>query len=343
MAELNKEDNDEISLIDLFAVLWHRKKMIIIITLIGAVGSVVFSIISLVLPSEISPLPNLYTSEATMLISDSSSQNNGLTAAISASGLGGLAGLAGINVGTTFGQLAIHMVGSNFLLDAVVDEFDLITRYKIDIDKSPRTESRKALRSSLEAAIDDKSGVFTIRFTDKDPAFAQSIVNFCVLFLEQRFSDLGLDTKKLEERNLDENIRNTFREIQNLEVEAQRLGNSVNMAMGGYIPAITLEVSRLEMELETYRKIYTQLRVQHEVLKVNLASERPIFQILEMAEIPDQKSKPGRGLLCIIVTFASGFFAVFLAFVLNAIDNIRKDPEAMAKLQGIRSKNMSHN
>ena len=53
-----------------------------------------------------------------------------------------------------------------------------------------------------------------------------------------------------------------------------------------------------------------------------------------MAEVPDQKSGPSRGLLCIIVTFAAGFFSIFLAFVLNAIENIKKDPEAMAKLKG---------
>jgi uncharacterized protein involved in exopolysaccharide biosynthesis len=46
------------------------------------------------------------------------------------------------------------------------------------------------------------------------------------------------------------------------------------------------------------------------------------------------KSGPGRGLICIIVTFAAGFFSVFLAFVMNAVSNIRKDPEAMAKLRG---------
>jgi hypothetical protein len=38
-------------------------------------------------------------------------------------------------------------------------------------------------------------------------------------------------------------------------------------------------------------------------------------------------------MLCIIVTFAAGFFAVFLAFALNAISNIKKDPEAMAKFR----------
>jgi uncharacterized protein involved in exopolysaccharide biosynthesis len=65
-----------------------------------------------------------------------------------------------------------------------------------------------------------------------------------------------------------------------------------------------------------------------------MASENPVFQILEMAEAPDMKSGPGRGMLCVIVVFAAGFFAVFLAFVLNAVSNIKNDPDAMAKLRG---------
>jgi uncharacterized protein involved in exopolysaccharide biosynthesis len=63
-------------------------------------------------------------------------------------------------------------------------------------------------------------------------------------------------------------------------------------------------------------------------------SEKPVFQVLELAEIPDQKSGPSRGLICVIATFAAGFFSVFLAFALNAVENIKQDPEAMEKLRG---------
>ncbi|MDR2008982.1 MAG: hypothetical protein LBQ22_00685, partial [Bacteroidales bacterium] len=84
-------DDDEISLIDLFAVLWRRRVMIIVITLIAAAGVVAFSVISLVLPSETSPLPNEYTPTAIMLINNASSSGGGLSSMLSSSGLGGLA------------------------------------------------------------------------------------------------------------------------------------------------------------------------------------------------------------------------------------------------------------
>jgi uncharacterized protein involved in exopolysaccharide biosynthesis len=331
-----KPVDDEISLLDLFAVLWRRRVMIIAITLTAAVGIVAFSIITLVLPLETSPLPNEYTPKALMLINNAS--GGGMASMIASSGLGGLAGLAGVSAGATFSQLAVYLTGTNSFLDSVVDEFDLLVRYKIitpeKMAKSPRADSREVLKKKLKAEYDEKSGVFSISFTDTDPAFAQRVVNYCVSFLEQRFNDLGIDKNKLEKENLEKNIENTFQEIRNLELESHRLEQSVNRSSAANIPAITLEISRISLELGARRQVYSQLTVQSELLKVSMASEKPVFQVLELAEVPDRKSGPSRGLLCIIVTFATGFFSVFLAFVLNAIANIRKDPEAMAKLRG---------
>ena len=65
--------DDEINLIDLFAVVWCRRLMIILITGLAMAGVVAFSIVSLVLSPEISPLSNEYTPKAFMLINNSSS------------------------------------------------------------------------------------------------------------------------------------------------------------------------------------------------------------------------------------------------------------------------------
>jgi uncharacterized protein involved in exopolysaccharide biosynthesis len=332
-----QDADDEISLIDLFAVLWRRKALILVITLVAAIGVVAFSVVSLVLPPETSPLPNEYTPTALMLINDSSSSGGGMASMLSATGLGGLAGLAGVGTGSTFSELAVYLAGANSFLDAVVDEFGLLARYKITTPKkaakSPRADSRKALKKKLTAAYDDKSGVFSISFADTDPAFAQRVVNYCVDYLEAWFDDLGVDKNKLEKENLEKNIENAYDEIRNLELETRRLEESVQRGSVN-VPSISLNLNRIQMELEAQRQVYTQLKVQYELLKVEMASEKPVFQVLELAEIPDQKSGPGRGMLCVIVVFAAGFFSVFLAFVLNAIDNIKRDPEAMAKLRG---------
>jgi uncharacterized protein involved in exopolysaccharide biosynthesis len=329
--EIQKQE-DEISLIDLFAVLWHRRKMIIAITLLAAIGVVTYSIISLKLPPGKSFLPNYYTPTALMLINNSSS-GGGLSSMLG--GMGGLASFAGINLptGSSFSTLALYLIKTNSLLDAIVDEFDLINRYKIE--KFPRTSSRNIIKNGLRADYDNKSGVFSISFTSIDPIFAKDVVDCCTSFLANRFNELGIDKNKIEKENLEINIANTFQEILKLEDESQRLERSVafGSSSGGF-PAITTEVNRIALELGAQRQVYTQLKVQYELLKVTMASEKPAFQILEMAEIPELESGPKRVKLCIIVTFAAGFCAVFLAFVLNAITSIKNDPETMAKLKG---------
>ena len=328
MSEETKKEDAEISLIDLFAVLWRRKIMIIAITMFAMVGVIVFSVITIVLPPEISPLPNLYTPRALMLINDDRSSGGGLPSAMAGmGGLAAMAGFGGIRTGATHSDLAVFLLGTHSLLDSVVDEFDLIERFDIDRDRSPRAESRDALRRVLRANFDDRSGVLTISFTDRDPVFARNVVNFTVEYLEGRFDTLGLDRNRIEQENLEVNLANAFQRILQLEEETRELERMV-----GFAP-ITMEINRIAMELTAMREVYTQLMVQNEMLRVTIASETPTFQVLELAEAPDRKSGPSRGMISIVVSLAAGFFSVFLAFALNAISNIRNDPVAMAKLR----------
>ena len=86
------------------------------------------------------------------------------------------------------------------------------------------------------------------------------------------------------------------------------------------------------MELDAQRQVYKQLKTQYELLKIEMQSETPVFQVLERPEISDKKAEPSRGKLCIIVTFAGFFISIFAAFLLNAIENIKNDSGAMKKL-----------
>ena len=263
-----------------------------------------------------------------MLIKEDSG-SSGLSGSLSS-----LASLAGVSVGTggsSRSSLANYLSTSNEYLDAVNKKFNLTERYKIE--KFPVTSTRKALKKTLVSTYDDETSVFTISFTDTDPVFARDVVNFAVDWMQNRFDELGLDSNRIEKKNLEANIDATYKEILKLEKEAQNLGASVNKGVsiwGG--PNVSIETSRIQMELSAQQKVYEQLKTQYELLKVKMQSEQPVFQILERPEIPDMKSKPSRGKLCIIITFAAFFISVFMAFALNAWQNIKNDPEAQKKL-----------
>ena len=329
------ETDDEISLIDLASVLLKRKILIIVIVTAAMVFIVAYSVISLLLPSEKSFLPNKYTPRSLMIINDTKSSGGALSSMLSSSRMGSLASLAGISApgGQTYSSLAVYLVKTNTFLDTIIEKFNLVERYKIE--KNPKAVTREKLQELLTASFDDESGVFSISFTDIDPQFAQEVVNFSVEYMENMFEELGLDQNKRKKQNLEINLQNTLDEIQNLETETRELAHTI--ARGGQTAdgkSVIMEMARLEMELNAQKQVYTQLKTEYELLKVQMASETPVFQILERAEVPDRKSGPSRGMLCIIVTFAAGFFAVMLAFALEAIENVKKDPEAMKKLTG---------
>lgn len=325
----NQNKDEEISILDLVAVILHYKWMIITVTGIAMIAAVIFSIVSIMLPPEKSPLPNQFTPKAHMLIKEDSSSSS------LPSGLSSLAGLAGVSLGgsgsSSHSSLATYLSTSNEYFDAVANKFNLTERYKIE--KFPVTSTRKALSKTLLSDYDEDSGVFTISFTDIDPAFAKDVVNFAVDWMQNRFDELGLDSNSIEKKNLEANVKATYAEILKLEKEAQRLGAAVNNGVsmwGG--PNVSIETARIQMELNAQQKVYEQLKTQYELLKVKMQSEQPVFQILERPEIPDMKSKPSRGKLCIITTFAAIFMSIFAAFALNAWHNIKNDPEAQKKL-----------
>lgn len=328
--------NEEISLIDLFAVLLRYKKLIILLTVSTAAAVFLFCVVSLMLPPEKSPLPNKYTPRALMLINDSSSSGGSLSSMLSSSGLGSLMGLSGLSKGTTHSALAVYIAETNTYLDAIIDKFNLATRYKIK--NFPKTETRKALQTNLSASFDDKSGVFSLAFTDTDPVFAQSVINFAADYMEIIFAELGIDKNKLSKKNLEENIDASYKQILSL---SKQIRENENTASYRYNPngSPIVENAILVLELEAQEQVYKQLKTQYELLKVEMASETPVFQILEHAEVPDRKSAPSRGMLCIIATFAAFFISVFIAFALNAIENIKRDPDAMKKLSAASHKN----
>lgn len=328
--------DDEISLLDLVAVVWKWKWFVTSMTALIMGGVFVYAFIAKKLPPEKSYLPDMYTSSAMMLISGDSNKGSSALSQLASSGLGSFAGLTGSG-SSKYSKLAVYLAESDSFLDTIIQEFNLVNRYKIK--KFPKTGSRKLLKKRLTAKFDEKSGIFSLKFKDIDPEFAQRVVEFAVSYYEQRFAEIGLDKHKLEKEGLEKSLQAALDEIKRLEVEASGLERKTVNAYSS-VPSIALEATRLAREIQVQEKIYGQLKAQYELLKIEMASEMPVFQVLDYPQVPEIKSEPGRGKLCIIATFAGFFFSIFLAFLLNALHDIRHDPTARAKF--LSKKDNSH-
>ena len=402
---VKNDDDDEISLLDLAAVLWKRKWLIVGITALAIVASLAYAIGSIMLPPDKRYLPNVYTPKATMLISSGSS--GGLASALASSGLSSLAGLAGISAGGGSNQqLAIALATSNTTIDQLNAKLDFVAHYKM---KEPKpTLIRKAVAKSLSAKMDDKSGLFAVSFTDIDPVFAKKVVDETVSILSERFAQLS-GSKALEQKALlEKRLADVDAAIQDLEAKSKaftakygvvqvdalateqitilaRLRSELilkEMDIENYkkvsnindpvlaqlnnerqglldkikeietgtgpgskvlpsqqqLPTIAFEYAKLQRDLAVQTELFKILTQQYELAKFNAAGQEPVFQIVEMAEVPDMKSGPSRSMIVIVATMAGFFLAILLAFIAESIDKIRHDPETVARFKALSTR-----
>jgi len=102
------------------------------------------------------------------------------------------------------------------------------------------------------------------------------------------------------------------------------------------LPELALEFIHLKRDLFVQEKIYEILIQQYELTKLSIEGEEPIFQVLELAEVPDKKSGPSRALICIVTVFLAFFFSIIAVFILNAVKNIKNDPDKIKRIKGIK-------
>ena len=155
--------DDTVSLLDLLNVLARRKWLIIVTTLSAAAGVVAFSYLTIVLPPDQSPLPNYYRAEALALINDE--MNDGAGQLLAQSPLGSLADLGDVG-GQSYGELALRLLESRTLLDAVSEELNVVERF--ELTEYPVAQARVLLRSKSSFELDSATGILSISLEDTD-------------------------------------------------------------------------------------------------------------------------------------------------------------------------------
>ena len=398
------DSTNEIDLLDVIGILWRRKWLILGLTVFAGAALVAYALLTILLPPDVSPMPNLYRPQALVLVHQEGSDP--LASLLAGSGVGNLAGALGVRAptGPTQSALVQRIARSSSFLDQIVDEFSFLERY--DFGDFPRTEAREKVHDSLVLNHEPESGVMTISYEDRDRQLATDIVNRVLELLDQRMAAVGTGRNQTRMELLERKITETEIEVARLESEVeafqqrhgvlnvQQLAEEQARALGelrgrvitkeieistygdfvgiqdpvltrlraerdnlvrfireyeegferyeGLLPAqrdlprMAIEYAHLDRELKIQEQIFRSLREQYEVARIAQGGTTPLFQVLDVAEVPERKSGPSRAIMVILGTFAAFFFAIVLAFILNAASKIKSDPDAMRRLSGKR-------
>ena len=92
-------------------------------------------------------------------------------------------------------------------------------------------------------------------------------------------------------------------------------------------PGVAVEYVRKVRELKYQETLYELIAKQFELAKLDEAKDGASIQVLDVATPPEKKSKPKRTLLILLAGMGGFFLACLSAFVMEAVNKIRFNPE----------------
>lgn len=301
--DLQDELNDVINLPELFSILWLNKKFIIMFTGVFAVLSVIYSL----------KLTNIYTSEVLVVPTASDVNKPSINF--------GLASVAGINLNSSpdvtvalafikskkiIRQLSKH---ESFLPDlmaakswdmksnSIIYDEDIydskskkwVRKVNLPYQQAPsEQEAFDLFASKIKVSQDKKKYLITLSVDHISPFVAQQWVTWIV-----------------NEANL---------MVANLRIEEAE--SSIN-----YLN----DQIRLSPYAELKTMFFTLIQQNTQNMMLAKVNKQYALTIIDPPLIPEKKSKPSRGLICIFITILGGLLSI--AIVLVRKYNFNKDDE----------------
>ena len=176
----------------LAGVLWQYRGLIAAVTAAGTTLVLIYLLLSLVLPEERNPLPNVYQAEALLLVPRSASApdlNAEVSNLLSNSSLSGLLPGQVNNM-----RLAVTLLNSKTTVDRVIDHFDLTARYNVTRPVHGAVRQRFLSKATFDPQFSERT--LRIAYRSAEPEFAADVVNRLVEVLEDRFEELGIDRSR---------------------------------------------------------------------------------------------------------------------------------------------------
>ncbi len=194
-----EEDERELSLLDIFNIIWGRKGLIFFLMVILGGLAMAYAWFS----------PFIYRAECRIL-PPQGGRGGGLL-----SQLGGIADLVGLPSTATSGQMMVGVLQGDSVVDAIIDKFNLMEEYEQDI----RLRAREATIKNLEAEEDTKSGIISVAYLSKDPQRAADIANAFVAELQKKLQEMSINDAQQKRAFFENQLLQAQQELNTAEAE----------------------------------------------------------------------------------------------------------------------------
>ena len=272
------EQEQELSLLDIFNTIWRRRWLIVFLTLLFFTGSLVRALLA----------PLTYRAECKIIPPQRGGGGGGGFLAQ----LGGLADFIGIPTGITSGRMMMGILRSDSVVDSIIEQFGLMEEWSTDI----RMQARTRVLGGLETR-DDGTGILSIAYISTSPDIAADMANAFVAAMQRKMQDLAL---------IDAQQKRTFFENQLIQAQ-QELTEAENELIAYQqskgVVALESQTGALLSQINDLRKRIANKNVEISAMRSYARQDNPKLRVLrseleamnrELQKLEEEQQKADR-------------------------------------------------
>ena len=239
----------QVSLADLLTVLWQRRRFLALVTGIGVLLAIGYSLL----------LPNQYESTAQLMPPDQQSLSSGsLLSALT--GAGQVASMGGLISTKTPGAVFIGILNSRTAQDDIINRFDLLRFYHCKF----HTDCRRMLAAQTAIKEEPSDGIISITVTDTDRNRARDLAEAYVEELDKLVNSLSTSSARCEREFLEQRLKSIKTDLDaNSRELSQFSSHNATLNPQSQGQSLIESVARLQSELVTAQTELSGLKAQY--------------------------------------------------------------------------------
>jgi len=293
---MNNQENAYTGL-DLLKFLIRNYKALVIITALGAIISIIVSLmITPKFKSSVVIFPASTSSVSKALLTDMSRAPKDIL---------------------KFGEeeeteQLLQILQSDEIKANIIQKYDLMTHYQIDKDsKYNKTELLNEYINNISVRKTEFQAI-EIKALDTDPEFAAAIVNDIADLLDSVYNKIQKDR--------------AFKALEIVERVYKKQKNFVSMLEDSIATVKNTAIySSLQAQHEEEIKQLSLLKSKYNEAQVDAFNDLPHKYIVNPAQVSEKKAYPVRWLIVVLSTFATFVFAFFLLAFIEKIKLVKKE------------------
>lgn len=314
----------EASTVEILGVLWTGRRVWLVTAALGLLAGAGVSLL----------LPTIYRASTSVVASAQIESSSGVGGMASIAGAARQLGIPVGGAGSDPSSLFVPILRSRRMAEEILaKEFTfsdgegrtLADHLVGDLDPGPARDEAavKAFRKDvLRTGLSLESGVLTISALLDDPQVAAEVAAVCARTLDE----FNREAKSAQAARWVEFIEGRLAEAETeLTAAEDRLKTfrEQNRAIADS-PSLLLEEGRHMREVAIAQEIFTTVKTQHELAKVEQMKNVPVLAVLDPATVPVERFRPRRSLVAAAGLLIGGFLGIAFLLGRRALATLRR-------------------